>query len=94
MGTLEVLVYTFDFSPYLLFGEVPVSPQSQMVDVTNGGNTVVTLPDAPTLSGNVLSQVVRGSSLAAAHNYRLTVLVGIQGSVKEWSMDLDVMVPH
>ena len=51
-------------------GSVTV-PSSTLVDTTT--DQTVSLQDAPSVSGNVVTQIVRGSALTANHVYQLIV---------------------
>jgi hypothetical protein len=47
------------------------SPVTKLFDMT--AQQTITLQDSPTLSGNIVTQIVRGSVLTANHQYRLSV---------------------
>jgi hypothetical protein len=69
--TLETWPWGFDATNLLAEGDSITSPVSVMVDTNTGA--AVTLSDSPTIDGNVITQIVRGSELTAGHSYRLTV---------------------
>lgn len=52
-------------------GGTVTSPSSVLTDLT--ADKTVTLADSPTVSGNIVTQIVRGSVLTLNHTYRLEV---------------------
>ena len=69
--TGEILPIAVDFARLLASGQTATVPTSSLTDLTTGA--AVTLADQPTVSGTVLTQIVRGAALTAGHNYRLVV---------------------
>lgn len=77
-STLFDIVWPVDLTPQLSGDEVATSPSSLLMDL--GTQQIVTLADDPTIDGNEISQMVRGSVLTATHLYRLTFLYVIGGN--------------
>lgn len=71
MATTETYELGFDTTNPAWVGDPPFSPTFTLTDVETGFET--TLPDAPTIDGNVVLQVVRGSSLEGNHKYTLAL---------------------
>lgn len=70
MATTDIKPLGFDTSDDLAEGQTPSAPVTSMVD--EDGAAIV-LVDAPTISGNVITQIVRGSVMEADTRYFLTV---------------------
>ena len=90
-ATVETVPWEFDFTAVVGSGDVVSSPASTMTDMQTGSQ--VTLAQAPTVSGNLVTQVVPGSGLVAGHNYRLVVVAQLNPS-KVLSLPLIVTVPY
>jgi len=85
MATSETLPFGFDVSALLLGGESVTLPTSTLRDTQK--NTNVAGLAAPTVSGNIITQSVVGSSLTAGHTYWL--VVSFQAATgKIWSVRL------
>lgn len=73
-ATSETMPLGFDTSAQLAAiepGLSPTSPVSVLVDDTT--DAVVVLADPPTITGDIITQIVRGSVLVAGHRYSLSV---------------------
>lgn len=71
MATAETYLLGFDTTNAGWVGDPPTEPTFTLTDVETGW--VIDLPDLPVIGGNVVGQVVRGSSLEANHNYTLAL---------------------
>ena len=91
MSVTEVLGLPFDATAYLSAGQTVTSVTSTMVNLA-GGQTV-TLNDAPSVSGNIVTQILNGpAELVAPGTYRLTVSFVASPSSNKWAMQLVVYV--
>ena len=95
MATYESLPLQFDATSLLGTGETIGSAASVLTDTTNGGSSNVPLSDVPTVSGNIVTQEIKGpTELTAGHTFRLNVNITITPNVKVWSMQLDITCPY
>jgi len=90
MQSSEELPLGFDATALLLSGQTVSSPTTVLTDLTT--STTITLANAPTVSGNIVTQVVVGSQLTADHVYRLVVTF-TAGTDTTWSMPLQISCP-
>jgi hypothetical protein len=89
-STLETIAWSVDVSAEVTQSSGPPStPSSAMLDKFNGLG--VALSDAPTLNGNLVSQIVRGSALTPGHSYRLSFVVVIAGNVLDHEVTLQCL---
>ena len=77
-STLATIAWPCDVTAQAANG-APTSPSTVFLDLTTG--TAVILADRPTISGNVISQIVRGTVLTVGHRYRLSFICTIAGNV-------------
>jgi hypothetical protein len=96
MGTGESWPLSFDFSPAMAPGDTVSLPTYSLVDVTGrsdpGQGTAVTFTATPMISGNVVTIMVSGSSLAAGDEYLLLVGATL-ATGKKVVMGLTIKVP-
>lgn len=85
-STLATIAWPCDVTAQAGAG-APTSPSTVFLDLTTG--TTVVLADRPTISGNVISQIVRGSVLTAGHSYRLSFLYTIAGNMLDSEVTLN-----
>lgn len=71
MATEESWPLGFDTSAVLEDGDTPSSAVVVFTDIGTG--KTITLSDAPSITGNVIVQIVRGSQLLGGHKYTLAV---------------------
>lgn len=91
MATTEELPLGFDTSVLLAEGQSASEPSAVLVDIATGDT--VELEDDPTLSENVITQIVRGSALAAEQRYALSMTFTAAANVT-WTMVLTITVPQ
>jgi len=70
-GTTENVFWGIDMTAALPAGGTVTSPTTVFTDLATG--SVITLTDAPTVSGNVVTQRVTGNKLTANHLYEMAV---------------------
>lgn len=77
MATTETVPIGIDFTNYLAGGDSVSSPVSALTTTTSGPNAgkTITLGNAPTINGNIVTQIVVGSQLAASNSYLLEIMV-------------------
>ena len=91
MSVAETQTVGLDATAYLSTGQSVSSVSSSLTRLSDG--QVVSLSDSPTLSGNVVSQILRGpTELDAGSVYLLRVTFVATPSVNKWAMDLEVTV--
>ena len=71
IATTEKLPINLDSTPQLQPGWSPSSPSSIVRDEAGGADIIPV--DAPTVTGNIITQVVDGSVLTKGHTYALIV---------------------
>jgi hypothetical protein len=71
VATTEELPIAFDYSLNVVAGDVVASPSAVLHNPDTGA--VITPTDAPTVSGNLVIQIIRGSQLTARQMLRLDV---------------------
>jgi hypothetical protein len=91
MGTTETLPLGFDATKLLAVGQSVSAPFSVLKNIDSG--KPVTLADSPTVSGNVITQIVRGSALVALTKYALSVTFTAAANTT-WTMVLVIYVPQ
>lgn len=69
--TTDKLPIAFDYTANVAVGDTLSSPTTVLTNVLDG--TTITPSDAPTVSGNLIIQIVRGSQLTAKGTYRADV---------------------
>jgi hypothetical protein len=69
-ATTEEIPWGIDMTAALPQGGSVTGPSCTLFDQTTGKS--VTLTDNPSVTGNVVTQIIRGSTLAANHVYLLT----------------------
>lgn len=72
MATTDVIPYGVDMTNALPSGGSVSGVTCLLTDLRTGQK--ITLEDNPTVAGNVVTQIVRGSQLVAGHYYRLTIV--------------------
>jgi len=71
MGITETLPLGFDTTNLLGADQSPSNPVTVLTDTTTGD--AITLPDAPTITGTVITQIVRGpTQLVVGHKFVLS----------------------
>jgi hypothetical protein len=89
-ATTESFTYTFDFAPNMAVGETIISAATTCTDISVTPTVPVSLPDNPSINtpATSVNQAVRGTSLTAAHVYRVVVTATLVTGppAKAWSM--------
>jgi hypothetical protein len=91
MVTTETLRPGFDTTPLLLPGQSPVSAACVLTDLTT--DIVSPLDDDPTIEGNIIEQILRGSELIAAHAYELAWTFVVDATTI-WTAFTEIIVPQ
>ena len=89
MSVTETLAFPIDMSAYLSSGQSVASPTATLVRLDT--NVAVTLSDNPSTSGNVVTQIIRGSELVANERFRLTVNFTASPSSNIWAAELIIV---
>lgn len=85
----EDIILRLDATPLLVSAGAPSAPAAALARLVDGGADVpVTLADAPTVAGNIISQRLRG--LVAATTYRLRVNFTTSGQVRSMTTIVEV----
>ena len=92
MATTEELPFGFDTTNLLGLGQTPSAPSSVLVDV-NTGLTIALTGDAPSVVGNVVTQIVDGALLIAGHSFTLSVTFTVSADTT-WTMVLTINCPQ
>jgi cellulase/cellobiase CelA1 len=90
MQTTETLPLGFDATALLSGAQTISAVAVVLTDIATG--VAITLANPPSVSGNIISQIVVGSQLVAGHSYRLVVTFTAAAS-EIWSMPLRITVP-
>lgn len=90
MSAVEIQTLALDATNYLATGQSISNVSVTMTRSSDG--KVATLTDAATVSGNVVTQILRGSDLDAGSVYLLRVQFTASPSIDKWAMDLEVSV--
>jgi hypothetical protein len=77
--TTETIPWAIDLTNAIGGGSLQPSPSCTLTDITQSRAVDVPLEDAATVAGKVVTQIVRGSVLAAGHIYRLVLTFGAGG---------------
>ena len=93
MATAEKLPLTFDVSGLLMGTQVPNSPTSVLLDDGTAPLSPITLTDSPTIAGNKIIQIVRGSELAASHSYLLRITFNADANTT-WTIEQLIYCPR
>lgn len=72
MATTDEIPYGVDMTNALPSGGSVSGVSCTLLDLGTGQK--ITLQDSPSVAGNIVTQIVRGSALLASHHYRLTVV--------------------
>jgi hypothetical protein len=88
--TTDIIPWAVDFTEQLQTGQTVTSPSTKMID--QGTGATITLSDAPSVAGNIVSQVVRGSELTAGHRYWL-IFNYVAGVLTTLGAVLEIDVP-
>jgi hypothetical protein len=95
VGSTDALLFTFDPTTYQnATGDTGLRfPTSVLTDTSTTPNSVVTLSDVPSVSGGLITQMLRGSALTVGHTYSL--VIGYTGTPSNavWSMRTTVFCP-
>lgn len=92
MATTETLPLGFDATALLAGGQTISAPSSVLLNVETGA--VVTLADAPTVLGNVITQIIRGpTQLLLNEKFALSVTFTAAANTT-WTMVLIITVPQ
>lgn len=91
MATTDSIPFEIDMTNALPTGGSVSSPTSTLVDLKTG--QAATLTDAPTVLGNVVTQIVRGPHLLAQHSYRLAVVfTAATNTILTVVFEIDVLI--
>ena len=69
VGPGEEIAVGCDFTVWMISGDVLTSPSTNLEDMASGAT--ITLTDPPSITGNTVLQIVRGSELTPGHAYSL-----------------------
>lgn len=70
-ATVEFIAWGIDMTDILLPGQTPINPVSTFQNLVN--KTYITLNYFPTVSGNIVTQIIDGSELKANTTYQLVI---------------------
>jgi hypothetical protein len=87
MATSDVINFQTDMTKSLPSGGTVSSPTSFLVDLKTGQH--VTLQDSPTATGNIVSQIVRGTALIVGRSYQFSQ-VFLAGQVNAVNIEVTV----